>query len=206
MFVIKDFFYWGKMTQAEITPVEFVDLLGFADYEILNRYPFTIRRKDNKKVVSEWNTDGYLRVRLNGKNYFKHRLIAEQFIPNPNNYTEIDHINHNKTDYHLSNLRWISRSDNNRNRTLYNGITARYVDEIDSEALVCDYYETRTERYLFRDYYYHDGVFYYDTGANYRVLNINSTRSDSPYVWMYDTDGNRIKVYINRFLDQHDML
>ena len=79
------------------------------------------------------------------------------------------------------------------------------MDEIDPIALVCDYYETKTERHLFRDYYYHEGIFYYDTGANYRVLNINSTRSDSRYVWMYDTDGNRIKVYINRFLDQHDM-
>ena len=81
------------MTQVENVPVEFVDLLSHPDYEILNVYPFTIRRKDIHHELKEWLRKGYPSVALNGKTYYKHRLIALQFLQNPNNYTEIDHIN-----------------------------------------------------------------------------------------------------------------
>ena len=194
------------MTQAENTPAEFVDLMNHPDYEILNAYPFTIRRKDIHHELKEGLLGGYPSVCLNRKVYTKHRLIALQFIPNPNNLPEIDHINRDKTDYHLSNLRWISHSGNERNKTSYNGVTARYVDEISPDSLVVDYYDTRTERHYFKDYYYHEGVFYYDTDANYRVLNINTDTSGSRFVRMRSIERKAVSVYIARFLDQHDML
>ena len=55
-----------------------------------------------------------------GKAYTKrvHRLIAKMFIPNPYNLPNIDHINHNKTDNRLENLRWVSQRDNNRNMSM----------------------------------------------------------------------------------------
>ena len=46
------------------------------------------------------------------------------------------------------------------------------MDEISPEALVVDYYDTKTKRNYFRDYYYHEGVFYYDTDMDYRILNV----------------------------------
>lgn len=58
---------------------------------------------------------GYLRVRINGKQYQVHRLVAETFIPNPENKPEVDHINRNPFDNRVENLRWATRSDNMRN-------------------------------------------------------------------------------------------
>lgn len=54
--------------------------------------------------------DGYLRVGIykNGKrkNVVIHRLVAEAFLPNPNNYTQINHIDEDKTNNCVTNLEW----------------------------------------------------------------------------------------------------
>ena len=50
-----------------------------------------------------------------GKKYSKltHRLIAEAFIPNPNNYPAVNHIDGNKLNNIINNLEWVTISENN---------------------------------------------------------------------------------------------
>lgn len=48
-----------------------------------------------------------------------HRLVAKTYIPNPNNYTDVDHIDRNESNNNVSNLRWSSHYDNLGNRRFF---------------------------------------------------------------------------------------
>lgn len=73
--------------------------------------------RNNKFLKPTPNSGGYLTVGLNRngnrKTYYVHKLVAEAFIPNPDNLTEVNHISEVKTDNRVENLEWISRKDNN---------------------------------------------------------------------------------------------
>lgn len=62
------------------------------------------------------NTNGYLTVDLykdgKRKTFLVHRLVAQAFIPNPDNLPEVNHINEDKTDNRVENLEWCSRKYN----------------------------------------------------------------------------------------------
>ena len=72
--------------------------------------------KLKSSVTNKW---GYLQVLLSKNNKQKlcliHRLVAEVFIPNPENKPHIDHINTDKKDNRVENLRWATRSENMNN-------------------------------------------------------------------------------------------
>ena len=85
-------------------------------------------------------------------------------------------------------------------------IVYRYVDSIPDDAIVVDYYETRTERHEFQGYYYHNGVFYYDNEMNYRVLNVNTTKSKCKFVCLQNTNNRKVNVYYSKFKQQHDLI
>ena len=70
------------------------------------------------KKISQYinKNNGYVYVYLcnNGKykNVRLHKIVAENFIDNPNNYTQINHIDGNKTNNRVDNLEWCDCSYN----------------------------------------------------------------------------------------------
>ena len=77
-----------------------------------------INKKTGKYKKTFISNSGYKRVTLwiNGiqKKMSVHRLVAETFIPNPNNYNQVNHIDGNKTNNNAKNLEWVNRSENQK--------------------------------------------------------------------------------------------
>ena len=71
-----------------------------------------------KELKKQKHRDGYLFVTLcdgnKCKSEFVHRLVAEHFLINKNNYPQVDHIDECKTNNYVKNLQWISSKENTR--------------------------------------------------------------------------------------------
>lgn len=97
--------------------MEQVDIKGFEDYQVTD--DGRVWSKKTNKWLKPALCKGYEHISLskNGFVYTKfiHKLVAETFIPNTNNYSEIDHINTIRTDNRVCNLRWTDRSGNMTN-------------------------------------------------------------------------------------------
>jgi len=77
------------------------------------------------------NTNGYIRININNKCYYLHRIIYKYFnenwdINDTSKNNQIDHININPLDNRIENLRLVNHSQNNRNRNKFKNCTSKY--------------------------------------------------------------------------------
>ena len=168
-------------------------------YEIYDQYPYPIRRKGSEVLIKESLSDGYLVCSLNRQQYKKHRIIAQQWIPNddPEHKSYIDHIDRNKLNNHVSNLRWVSSSENQLNKSSNLGIEYEYVDDIDDEAIEITDYGT----HHFKSYYYveSEDSFYFFNGVKYRRLHININKRGYTSIYAIDSEHNKVQISILTF-------
>lgn len=75
-------------------------------YSILRKKYLIIRHRDKRY------SDVSIENNNKRKHFTIHRLVAETFIPNPENKREVNHINGNKSDNNIMNLEWVTTSEN----------------------------------------------------------------------------------------------
>lgn len=132
-----------------------------------------VNRKQRLMTPQLRGKQGYACVRLRTdigvtKTYSIHRLVAEAFIPNPDNKPTVDHINRDRLDNRVENLRWATYEEQQSNKIVSTGQSKVPVKAIDKSGNV----------------YYYDGVveaskaLNVDTGTICKVLSnkyINKT-------------------------------
>lgn len=91
-----------------------------------NGFQNTMVKRDFPQLILPGSLSGvgYLTVRLEKKNVLIHRLVGKLFIPNPHGLPNIDHVDRNKLNNHISNLRWCNQDQNRLNTSIYSNNTS----------------------------------------------------------------------------------
>jgi hypothetical protein len=155
---------WGLPEETLKEQYKFIDIKGFEGLYAINKAGQVISYTNDKhkkdKVLKQDNSSLYARVALTKDNqrkkYCVHRLLAETFIPNPNNYPVVNHLNGKKEDNSLENLEWCSYSENtkhafkiglmtNQKRAVkFTGINKRAISYADAEKIRNKYNNEKT--------------------------------------------------------------
>lgn len=105
--------------------------------------------KTNRILKPSDNGRGYQHVvlRINGKSIdtYVHRYIAEHFLLNPYGYTEVNHIDGDKTNNAVENLEWCTSSQNKYHSVKIGLINARFVSQFNLNGVfLCRYTNAKT--------------------------------------------------------------
>lgn len=103
---------------------------GYTGLYSISNYGLVQSHLTGKILKPGINHKGYLIVQLSNcgekRNHRVHRLVAEAFIPNIDNLPEVDHIDNDRQNNKVDNLRWVTGSCNTRNREVCRAATSKY--------------------------------------------------------------------------------
>jgi hypothetical protein len=182
-------------------PIEWRVIAGFPNYSVSNIG--SVRNDRTGRILRQApNGVGYLRVKLcdNGRmaDCYVHRLVVQEFVGLIPEGLEVDHINHQRDDNRVENLRIASRADQTRNQASRNGVAVEWFEELPDGA------EPLTEhhgREIPPGYYRRDREIYQQVGERYKRMRPYAvpprrptTRNVTSRVTITCPDGRRILI------------
>lgn len=95
-----------KLEEGEI-------LVPYDDNEIYYVSNFgRVWNRKNKDWLKNHENQGRYKVNMYNKQFILSRIVAQTFIPNPNNKPEVNHKDENPKNNHVDNLEWVTRKEN----------------------------------------------------------------------------------------------
>jgi hypothetical protein len=186
--------------------MEFETLKTDSTYEIaINDSQYVIRRRDNQRIISQYTReDGYVTVYLNCEKYLLHRVIALQFIPNPENLPVVNHKNHIRNDNRIENLEWVTVTQNLQDQGFSRNGKIVIIDEFEFwEAHPNAIQVTHVRDFEFDNFYFDSEELrfynYVEWNGTFRKCNI-SFNNGRRYVRAKDIHGAWRSISVNSFL------
>lgn len=197
--------YKKKYNQPVITDIEgeiWKPIKGYENiYAVSNKG--RVKNIISNSLMSIFRVGNYLKVSLESKQYYLHKIIAEAFIPNPENKPHVDHVDTNPLNNNIDNLRWCTTKENNNNPLTI----AKQVDRLKSYNVKR---KLEVVRFKDNDIYNIDvceSVLSAANAVNDQSTNIsrtckNNSGLDNPkykvkgYIFMYKTDYDN---FINKY-------
>jgi hypothetical protein len=177
----------NKQTTTEETN-EWYSLKRFPKYEI-SILSSKVRHAETKEMVRTFQRrDRYILIKLKGdrKPYYIHKLMADQFLEHKEGRHVIDHIDRDRANNLLSNLRRTSFSINSLNKSSHGRIVYEYTNSLPEGAFKLQPWEGIDLRFEY--YQAGDDVYVYNS-VSYRKL----YKNERGYVKLAVKTSNRIK-------------
>ena len=115
--VVPQFWFGGIYIEERVFNYAGIDYIVSSDGKLYSTHS-NGRGGYHKEISQRLNSDGYQTVTVGPTGHRLqarvHRIVAECFIPNPNNLPEVNHIDCNRMNNDVSNLEWVSHNDNVR--------------------------------------------------------------------------------------------
>ena len=174
-----------------------IEVSTFGNVRTLDKVVSTEKRTQFVKgrvLKQHDNTNGYLivRFRTNGERVTKlmHRLVAQTFIPNPDNLPQVNHKNCDRRDNRINNLEWCTSSYNNQYREKFGEAQGHPVFAINLATLEVYQYPSQMEA---------------SRSLGISVGNINSVISgrykQTDGYWFVNDDGHAVDVVKSKLHD-----
>lgn len=176
----------------------FVDIDGYEGLYQVNKRGEVKNKKLNRLMkCGVYKNSGYQVVNLRKDSKptsFKvHRIVASTFLNNPLRLTIVDHMNNDRTNNHINNLRFVTQKDNVINATFGNEL-----ETIPEQATKIE----SIRGFEFDNLYYFDCKFYQDHGLKKRVYNGYKVGKQLRWI-ILDKTGKQIQFYQSQFLKDH---